>query len=142
MLTQRDTVSQQVLEELKQRASRFNLLIDDVAITHLTFSKEFSKAIEDKQVAEQNAERAKYVVQRAEQERQAAIIRSEGDAQAAQVVAQALQKSGDALLKLRRIETQLAVAETLSSSSGTIVYLPQGSNPLLSLPSPSSQSSK
>jgi hypothetical protein len=41
----------------------------DVSITHLTFSKEFTKAIESKQVAEQEAERQLYVVQRADQER-------------------------------------------------------------------------
>ena len=41
----------------------------DVSITHLTFSKEFTKAIEQKQVAEQDAERQMYVVQRADQER-------------------------------------------------------------------------
>jgi len=40
-----------------------------VSITHLTFSKEFTKAIEQKQVAEQDAERQMYVVQRADQER-------------------------------------------------------------------------
>jgi regulator of protease activity HflC (stomatin/prohibitin superfamily) len=41
----------------------------DVSITHLTFSKEFTKAIEQKQVAEQDAERQMYVVQRVDQER-------------------------------------------------------------------------
>lgn len=41
----------------------------DVSITHLTFSKEFTKAIEQKQVAEQEAERQMYVVQQAEQEK-------------------------------------------------------------------------
>jgi len=35
----------------------------------LTFSKEFTRAIEQKQVAEQDAERQMYVVQRADQER-------------------------------------------------------------------------
>ena len=40
-----------------------------MSITHLTFSKEFTKAIEQKQVAEQDAERQMYVVQRADQER-------------------------------------------------------------------------
>jgi prohibitin 1 len=43
----------------------------DVSITHLTFGREFAKAIESKQVAQQEAERQFFVVKRAEQERKA-----------------------------------------------------------------------
>ncbi|CEG75947.1 Putative Prohibitin-1 [Rhizopus microsporus] len=46
--------------------------------THMTFGKEFTNAVEQKQIAQQEAERAKFVVERAEQEKQAAIIRAEG----------------------------------------------------------------
>ena len=42
----------------------------DVSITHLAFGKEFTKAIEMKQVAQQEAERSKFLVMRAEQEKQ------------------------------------------------------------------------
>ena len=38
----------------------FNILLDDVSITHLNFSPEYEKAVESKQVAQQQAERAKY----------------------------------------------------------------------------------
>lgn len=92
LITQRDQVSREIKESLLARCEKFNLLLDDVSITHLTFSADFAKAIEDKQVAEQRAERAKFVVMRAEQEKQAAIIRSEGDSEAAQLVSDALQK--------------------------------------------------
>ncbi len=40
-----------------------------MSITHLAFGKEFTKAIESKQVAQQDAERSKFLVQRAEQEK-------------------------------------------------------------------------
>ena len=45
------------------------MLPKDVSITHLTFGKEFTHAIEQKQVAQQEAERQKFVVMKAEQER-------------------------------------------------------------------------
>jgi len=54
------------------------LILDDVSITHLTFGKEFAKAIEHKQVAQQEAETQTYVVAKADQERKAAVIRAEG----------------------------------------------------------------
>jgi len=113
-------------------------LLDDVSIIELSFSKEFAKAIEDKQVAEQNAERAKFVVAKSEQERLALVIRSEGDAEAAQLVADAVKKNGRGLIELRRIETALHVAEALNKreegKTSHITYLPSSGNLLLGLP--------
>merc|ERR1712151_944902 len=58
LLTKRDQVSEKIRLSLTKRARDFNLIIEDVAITHLQFGVEFSRAIEQKQVAEQEAERA------------------------------------------------------------------------------------
>ncbi len=66
-------VSAEVRNELLSRAANFDIVLEDVAITHLSFGTEFSKAIEAKQVAYQDAERAKYVVLKAEQERKVAL---------------------------------------------------------------------
>ena len=54
---------------LIKRAADFNILLDDVAITHLAFSKEYTAAVEAKQVAQQESERARYIVDRAVQEK-------------------------------------------------------------------------
>ncbi len=71
---------------LEKRASEFNIILEDVSITHLMFSKEFTTAIESKQVAQQDAERQKFVVLKAEQEKKAAIIRAEGEGEAADLI--------------------------------------------------------
>jgi prohibitin 2 len=55
-------VSKLVRENLTRRAARFNLLLDDVSITHVTFSPAFSDAVEAKQIAQQTAQRAAYLV--------------------------------------------------------------------------------
>lgn len=55
----------------------FNIALDDVSITNLTFGREFTAAIEAKQVAAQDAERAKFVVEKAEQDKRSAIIRAQ-----------------------------------------------------------------
>jgi len=91
----------------------------------LFFSKEFSKAIEDKQVAEQQAERAKFVVMKAEQEREANVIRAEGDAEAARLVSDAIAKHGKGLIEMRRIETAQHIASALSQNPN-VQYLPSG----------------
>ena len=78
MLTQREEVSREIRERLTQRANEFHIILDDVAIVNLTFGPEFTSACEQKQVAQQEAERAKFLVQQREQERLAAIVRAEG----------------------------------------------------------------
>ena len=62
---------------MTERAANFNIALDDVSITSLTFGKEFTAAIEAKQVAAQEAERAKFVVEKAEQDKKSAIIRAQ-----------------------------------------------------------------
>jgi hypothetical protein len=68
------------------------------------FGKEFTTAVEQKQIAQQDAERAKFVVEKAEQERQAAVIRAEGEAEAANTISKALNRAGDAFVQFRKIE--------------------------------------
>ena len=55
-------VSRDILRILTQRALYFNIVLDDVSITQLTFSREYTGAVEAKQVAQQDAERAKFIV--------------------------------------------------------------------------------
>ena len=62
---------------MTDRATYFNLQLDDVSITSLTFGKEFTAAIEAKQVAAQDAERAKFIVDKAEQDKRSAVIRAQ-----------------------------------------------------------------
>jgi prohibitin 1 len=133
LLTQREEVSREIREALTSRCRLFNLEVDDVSITHLNFSSDFAKAIEAKQVAEQMAERAKFVVAKAEQEKLALIVRSEGDAAAASLVSDALAKHGQGLIELRRIEAAQGIAEDLARNRN-ITYVPGGNNMLLNLP--------
>lgn len=132
LLTQREKVSRQIRETLKARAKQFHIELDDVSMTHLTFGREFASAIEAKQVTQQDAERSRYMVQVAEQEKIAAVVRAEGESTAAQLISDAMIKNGDGLLQLRRIEAAKEIASTLSGSRN-INYLPKGSNVLLNM---------
>ena len=79
-------------QSLTQRANQFGLILDDISITHLTFGREFTQAVELKQVAQQEAEKARFLVEKAEQIKQANIINAEGDTQAAELLATAIGK--------------------------------------------------
>lgn len=93
LLTQREQVLYLIRKTLEERAQEFMIVIDDVSITELTFGKEFTQAIEQKQIAQQEAERAKYLVQRALQEKNSLIIKAEGEARAAELIGPVLGKS-------------------------------------------------
>lgn len=134
LITQREVVSARIRSDLLQRADEFHIKLEDVSITHLTFGKEFTQAVEAKQIAQQDAERAKFIVEKAEQERQAAVIRAEGEAEAAATVSRALEKAGDAFLALRKIEASKAIVQSLANNSN-VSYIPSsGGNVLLNVP--------
>lgn len=132
LITQRETVSKRVNEELTQRAEQFGLILDDISLTHLTFGREFTTAVELKQVAQQDAERAKFLVEKAEQQKKATVISAEGDSQAASLLAKAFGESGEALVELRRLEAAEEIAGQLSTARN-VVYLPHGQQTLLNL---------
>ena len=64
MITQRDAVSQNVADTLTARAATFGIFLDDISITHLTFGNDFVRAVESKQVAQQEAEKARFYVEK------------------------------------------------------------------------------
>ena len=76
---------------------------------------------------------------KAVQERQAAVIRAEGEAEAATTISSALERAGEAFLALRKIEASKAIAQSLSMN-GNVTYIPSGGsgggNVLLNIPAP------
>lgn len=133
LLTQRSMVSEAIEREIKNRASAFNIVIQNVSITHTGFGKEYTNAVEAKQVAQQEAERARFFVEQAEQERQAAIIQAQGEAASIALVGEAM-KRDKGFLELRRLEAAREVAAILSDprSSHNKIYL-NSDNLLLNL---------
>ncbi|KAK2627546.1 hypothetical protein QTJ16_003512 [Diplocarpon rosae] len=125
LITQREAVSNRIRTDLLKRAQEFNIALEDVSITHMTFGKEFTRAVEQKQIAQQDAERARFIVEKAEQERQANVIRAEGEAESADTISKAVAKAGDGLIMIRRIEASREIAHTLASNPN-VTYLPGG----------------
>ncbi|KAK3145523.1 hypothetical protein QOZ80_3AG0208830 [Eleusine coracana subsp. coracana] len=121
LITQREAVSREIRKILTERAKNFNIALDDVSITSLSFGKEFTHAIEAKQVAAQEAERAKFIVEKAEQDKRSAVIRAQGEAKSAELIGQAI-ANNPAFLALRQIEAAREISHTMASSNNR-VYL-------------------
>jgi prohibitin 2 len=121
LLTKREQVSSDIRKDLMQRAMKFNVLLEDVAITHLAFSPEYARAVEAKQVAQQDAERAKYIVIGAQQEKKTIITKARGEAESASLIGTAV-KQNPGFMKLRRIDAARDIADIVAKS-GNKVYL-------------------
>merc|ERR1711970_1592737 len=114
LITQRQQVSLLIRKQLTDRARDFNIILDDVSITELSFGKEYAAAVEAKQVAQQEAQRASYLVERALQEKQQKIVQAEGEAKAAEMLGEAVSKN-PGYLKLRKLRASTNIAKTMSA---------------------------
>lgn len=88
VLGKRAELKMEIDDLLKARLAHYGVTLHDVSIVNLTFSEEFTKAIEKKQIAEQEAEQAKYRAQQAIEEAKAEVNLAEGRAKA-QAITQA-----------------------------------------------------
>uniref|UniRef100_A0A8L0DNK2 Prohibitin n=1 Tax=Oncorhynchus mykiss TaxID=8022 RepID=A0A8L0DNK2_ONCMY len=118
LITQRAQVSLLIRRELFERAKDFNIILDDVAITELSFSREYTAAVEAKQVGTYPF---LCVFTKAKQDQRQKIIQAEGEAEAAKMLGQAVTKN-PGYLKLRRIRAAQAIAKTVATSQNK-VYL-------------------
>lgn len=121
LLTKRAEVSAAISDELSRRCALFHVILEDTAITNLSFSPEYAKAVEAKQVAQQDAERAKYVVLGAIQEKETIITKARGEAESAELIGNAV-KRNPGFMKLRRIDAAKDIADIVAGS-GNKVYL-------------------
>ncbi|PVD36776.1 hypothetical protein C0Q70_03766 [Pomacea canaliculata] len=115
LITQRQQVSLLIRRELTERAKDFNIILDDVSITELSFGREYTAAVESKQVAQQEAQRAQFIVEKAKQEKQQKVVQAEGEATAAKLIGQSV-SANPGFLKLRKIKAAQNIARTIAQS--------------------------
>ncbi len=101
ILAKRMQLKEDVDKSLNSRLAKYNIIVDDISIVDINFGEEFSKAIEAKQVAEQEAEQAKYTAMKATQEALAKVNTAKGDAEAQRLVQSTLT---GAILKQKAID--------------------------------------
>ena len=120
LVTERPQVKSDIESEIKTRLAAYNLLSDQISITDFAFSPEFTQSIEQKVVAEQNAQKAVNDLQRikveAEQaqahavgEANANIAKADGEAKAIEIINNALANNPNYLewLKTQKWDGQL-----------------------------------
>ncbi len=120
VLAKRAELKADVDKLLSERLTKFDVILDDVSIVNVNFSTEFNKAIEQKQVAQQEAERALFKAQEASATAQATVNIARGEAEANRLKQQSLTAD---LLELRAIEKWNGVLPQVSGASTPFINL-------------------
>ena len=82
LITKRSEVSTKSMEELSKKVEKYGLQVNDFNITNFSFSTEFDKAIEEKQVAEQKVLTAKQELEKEKIEAEKKIVKAEAEKKA------------------------------------------------------------
>ncbi|HVL40409.1 MAG TPA: prohibitin family protein, partial [Fimbriimonadaceae bacterium] len=103
LIKNRAKVKAEVESDITARLRNYDIIVEPagLSITNFDFSPEFNKAIEQKQVAQQEAEKQRYVLQQAELQRETDVTRAKGQAESARLTAESLRVQGGALVVAR-----------------------------------------
>ena len=144
--TKRGELEAAIRAEIESKLKANNIIMSDFLMRNIRFSDEYAAAVEQKQVAEQQAQQAKFVVeskkQEAEQARQiaqgqadASVIAAQGAAEARLINAEAEAKANE-LLAASLSPTLLQYQYILKLAPGVqTIFIPSGNQFILPLPS-------
>ncbi len=103
LITKRDIVSSKVESVLSQKLKQYDLYVDSISVTAFNFSQVYAQAIETKQVAEQNANKAKNDLARIQVEAQQKVVEAQADAQSMALRKQSVTPE---LIQLKQLDIQ------------------------------------
>lgn len=104
LISKRSEVSMKIKDSLSDKLSNYYMVLYEVNLTELKFSDQFDQAIEQKQIAEQQALKAKLDLQRVQVEAQQRLEQAKAEAEALKIQKDYVTPD---LVKLRQVEAQL-----------------------------------
>lgn len=129
IIIERTELKAEIDKNLKTRLEAYGIMVDDVSLVNFSFSPEFSKAIEAKQIAEQEAKQADFLALKASKDAAAEVNRAKGQAESQRLVRQTLTPE---LLQKQAIEKWNGQFPTVMGGNGALPLInitPPASNP-------------
>ena len=126
LLAQREQVKSEISIMLTQQVSQYHIIVEQggVQITNFEFSAAFVQSIEDKQIAEQNALKAKNDLDRIRVEADQQIAAAKGTAEAIRIQADAIKaQGGEAYVQMKAIEKWNGSLPQYMGGNGPIPFL-------------------
>lgn len=118
IITNRDKVSELIKNTLKTKLESNGIKILEVSITDFDFSDEYNKAIEDKATAQQNVEKAKAELEKAQVDNQKKIENAKADAEVMELQNRQITEN---TLKLKELEIKQKLIEKWNGALPTTV---------------------
>ena len=134
ILPKREEIRKRAMSKLGDNLARYHIIVDDIYFANIRFSPEYEKAIEAKQVAQQQVETQRQVLAQREIEAQQKVATAKGEAESIQVVAQGQAKANDALS--RSISPILVQYKSIEKWNGILPQVSGGAVPIIDLGKP------
>ena len=99
ILPKREEVRKRAMTKLGDNLARYHIIVDDIYFSNIRFTPEYERAIEAKQVAQQQVETQRQVLAQREIEAQQKVATAKGEAESILVVAQGQARANDALAR-------------------------------------------
>ena len=132
LITRREDVKAEIKQLVERQVVPYGVKIDELYITDFDFSRQFAEAIEMKQIAEQQALKAKRDLERVRIEADQKIASARAEAESLKMQREALTPQ---LIELRRVETQKHAIEKWDGRLPNVMLGAGGNTPLLDLSS-------
>lgn len=127
IISNRAKLTNEISNIVKKRMFKKQIIITDISITNFDFTPDFLSAVEQKQIAEQNAKKAEKDVERVKQEAKQKIEQARAEAKSLQLQKQAVSAN---LIKLRQVEAQIKAIEKWD---GKLPYYNGGAVPFINI---------
>ncbi len=131
ILPKREEIRKRAMGKLGENLSRYHIIVDDIYFANIRFSPEYEKAIEAKQVAQQQVETQRQVLAQREIEAQQKVATAKGEAESILVVAQGQAKANDVLS--RSISPILVQYKGIEKWNGILPQVSGGAVPFIEL---------
>jgi regulator of protease activity HflC (stomatin/prohibitin superfamily) len=131
ILPKREEIRKRAMAKLGENLARYHIIVDDIYFANIRFSPEYERAIEAKQVAQQQVETQRQVLAQREIEAQQKVATAKGEAESILVVAQGQAKANDALS--RSISPILVQYKSIEKWNGILPQVSGGAVPLIDL---------
>jgi regulator of protease activity HflC (stomatin/prohibitin superfamily) len=131
ILPKREDIRKRAMAKLGDNLARYHIIVDDIYFANIRFSPEYEKAVEAKQVAQQQVETQRQVLAQREIEAQQKVATAKGEAESILVVAQGQAKANDALS--RSISPILVQYKGIERWNGILPQVSGGAMPFIDL---------
>ena len=108
IIADRNILVEEINAVAKEKLMKQEIIVTDISVVDLDFTDQFLKAVEDKQVADQQAQMSGKLVEKAKRDAEQQIAKSHGEAEALRMQREQVTP---ALIELRKVDAQLKAIE-------------------------------